>query len=146
MEEFASGTVDLAEEINEAEVLLVGSAGFDQHGAGAVTEQDARGTVLVVDDTGHGVGANHHYVFVAAGPDQVRAGGEPVEKTGAGRDEVEAPGFRCADLVLDEAGGSREEHVRSDGADNDRVEFRDAGRPRSFSAAKAASTARSDVA
>ena len=72
--------------------------GLDQHGAGAVAEQHAGVAVGVVDDAAHGVGADHQHFLVRAGGDQVRAGGQPVDEAGAGRDQVEAPGALRAEL------------------------------------------------
>ena len=70
---------------------------FDQHGAGAVAEQDAGGAVGVIDDAAHGVGADHQHLSVRAGGHQVGAGGGAVDEAGAGRDQVESPGAPRAD-------------------------------------------------
>ena len=48
---------------------------------------------------------------------------EPVDEAAAGGDEIEAPGLRRAEIVLHEAGRGGEQHVRRDGADEDRVQF-----------------------
>ena len=68
---------------------------LDQHGARAIAEQHAGGAVGVVDDAGHGVGADHQDLLVRAGGHQVRARGSAVDKSRAGRDQIEAPGARA---------------------------------------------------
>ena len=49
--------------------------------------------------------------------------GERVGETGAGRGEVEAPGFSGAELVLNKTGGGGKHHVRGDGGEDDQVDF-----------------------
>ena len=53
--------------------------------------------------------------------DELRPGGERVEKARARGREVEAPGASEPDLILDEAGRGGEEHVRGDRRDDQRV-------------------------
>ena len=122
LEEVAAGAVDFAQEIDEAAPSSALGGGFDQHGAGAIAEQDAGGAVGVVDDAAHGVGADHQHLLMRAGGHQVGAGGEAVDEAGAGGDQVEAPGAARAERVLHQAGGGGEEHVRRDGADDDGVD------------------------
>ena len=92
LEEIAARAVHLADEIDEAQVVFAIAGGLDQHGAGAVAEQDAGGAVGVVDDAAHGIGADDQDLAVRAGGHQVRARGEAVDESGAGGDEIESPG------------------------------------------------------
>ena len=54
---------------------------------------------------------------------QVSGGGESVDETGAGRDQIESPGVLCAELMLHQAGRGGKHHVGRNGADQDRVEL-----------------------
>ena len=55
--------------------------------------------------------------------DQLRAHLKGINETGAGGGEVESPGALRAELVLHQAGGGGEEHVRRDGGDDDGLDF-----------------------
>ena len=70
------------------------------------------------------------------GGDETRAGHKPVDESAACRHEVEAPGFRRSEVMLHQAGGGREQHVRSNGAYQDRVEFAGVDAPLSQRGAK----------
>ncbi len=96
--------------------------GLHQHGAGAIAEQDTGGTVGVVDDPGHGVGADHQHLLVRAGSHQMGRGRQSVEKSGTGGDQVKAPNAFRPKLMLDQAGRRRKQHVGSDSADDDGVQ------------------------
>ncbi len=97
-------------------------AGFEEDCARAVAEDDAGGAVLVIDDAAHHVRADDEDPIVGAGLDELRADGERVEKPAAGGGEIEAPGPRRAELVLDQAGGRGKHHVRGDGPDDDEID------------------------
>ncbi len=120
LEEIGASAIDLVLEIDEAALV----AGFDQHGARAVAKNDAGGSVLVIDDAGHGVGADHQHLFMGSALHQVGGGGQSINESGAGGYQIESPGSLGANLVLDQAGGGREEHVGRDGADEDGVKVR----------------------
>ena len=53
--------------------VLALRGGFDEHGAGAVAEQDAGGAVRVIEDAAHGVGADHQDLLVGSGRHQAGA-------------------------------------------------------------------------
>ena len=55
---------------------------------------------------------------------QVSTGGQAVDKTGTGSDQIEAPCAARAQSMLDQAGGGGKKHVRRNGAENDCVDFR----------------------
>ena len=57
---------------------------LDQYCAGAVAEKDAGGTVGVVEDRGHGVGADDENLGVRAGFDELHACLQCVDEAGAG--------------------------------------------------------------
>ena len=95
--------------------------------AGAVAEEYARRAIGVVDDARHDVGADHERVVVRAARDHLHAGRQRVGEARAGGAEVEAPGRRRADLVLQHARGAGEDRVRRRRADDDEA---DVGRAR----------------
>ena len=66
-------------------------------GAGAVTEQDARGSVRVVDDARHDVRADDQRVLVHTVGDELRRRGEGIGEARARGPQVEAPRPRRAD-------------------------------------------------
>ena len=96
---------------------------FDQHGPGAVAEQNASRPVRVVDDARHGVGADHQHLAVRAAGYQIGCRRQPVNEARAGSDQIEAPGVLGAQLVLHQAGGRGEQHVGRDRTDDDGVQF-----------------------
>ena len=79
-----------AEHGREQPALLIGR--FQHDGAGAVAEEDAGGAVGVVDEAGEGVDADHQHALVEPGLDELAAGDEGVDETGAGRAEIERAG------------------------------------------------------
>ena len=121
VERDGAGAVDFVPEVDEADFAFF--AGFEQDRARAVAEDDAGGAVGVVDDGAHDVGADDEDFFVRAGFDELGADLEGVGEAGAGGGEVETPGAFGAELVLHEAGGGGEEHVRRDGGDDDGFDF-----------------------
>ena len=111
--------VDFVLEVEDRPVVAVAVGRRDHDGSGPVPEQDTGRPVLVVDDARHHVGADDQRVLVRAGRDQLAGGGEGVGERRAGGAQVESPRAPRADLVLDETGGAREEHVGRDGPDDD---------------------------
>src|SRR5271170_3286349 len=81
------------------------------------------GAVGVIEDGSHHVTADDQNFFVGSTGDELRADGEGVEKAGAGGGEIEAPGVFRTDAILNEAGGGGEQHVGSDGGDDDEADF-----------------------
>ena len=59
---------------------------------------------------------------MGAGGDELAAGRQRVGEGGTGGAQVEAPRVGRADLVLQQAGGAREEHVRRHGPDDDQAD------------------------
>src|SRR5271169_2569006 len=55
--------------------------------------------------------------------DELRAHLKGINEAGAGGGEIESPCPRRAKLVLDEAGGRGEEHIRRDGGNDDCLDF-----------------------
>ena len=121
VERDGTGAVDLVVEIDEADFSLF--AGLEQDSTGAVAKDDAGGSVGVVDDGAHDVGANDEDLFVRSGFDELCSHLEGVGEARAGGGEVETPGVGSAELILHEAGGSRKGHVGSDGRDDDGFDF-----------------------
>ena len=94
-----------------------------QHRSGAVAEQDAGAAIGVIDDAAHGVGSNYQHFLVCAAAHQVRGSGQAVNEARAGCNQVESPGAFGSQPVLYEARCRGEEHVRRNGANQDRVEL-----------------------
>jgi len=112
-----TGAVDFVVEVNEADFAFF--AGLEEDSAGAIAEDDAGGAVGVVDDGTHDVGADDENFCVCAGFDELGTHLEGVGEAGTGGGEIEAPRVGGAELVLHEAGGGGEGHVRGDGGDDD---------------------------
>src|SRR5258708_15095067 len=106
------------QKINAAQPFV---GGYDQHRARAIAEDHAGGAVGVVDDRRHNVGANDQDFFMRARFHKLHSGLQRIDKTGAGRGDIETPGAFCAQLVLHQAGGGGEQHVGSYGSDKDRL-------------------------
>ncbi len=121
VERDGTGAVDFVVEVDEADFAFF--AGLEEDCAGAVAEDDAGGAVGVVDDGTHDVGADDEDFFVGAGFDELRAHLKGVGEAGAGGGEIETPGVGRAKLVLHQAGGGGEGHVRGDGGDDDGLDF-----------------------
>ena len=119
----AAGTVDLANEIDVAGVFVLQSR-FDEERSGTVSEQDAGGTVCVIDDAAHGVGADHQDLLVGTACDKMRAGVQAVQESGAGCNQVKPPGVAGANTILNQAGCCGKHHVRRYGAYQNGVQVR----------------------
>src|SRR5439155_10391100 len=91
--------------------------------ARAVAEEHAGVAVLPVDDGGESFGADDQHRFVGAGHDELLADFQSVDETGASGFDVESGGVSGAELLLHQAGGGGEEHVRSDGGDDNQLDL-----------------------
>ena len=96
---------------------------LEQHRTGPVPEEHRRGAVERIDDGAHEVGPDDYDSLVRTGGHQLRPNRQRVEKAGAGGGQIEPPGTRESELVLDQTGGGREEHVGRDGGDDKRVDI-----------------------
>ncbi len=90
-------------------------------GAGAVAEQHARRSILVVDDARHDVGADHQRVVVSAGRHYLTRRGQRIRECRAGGADIEAPRVRSAELVLEQARRARKQHVGRHRAHDDQA-------------------------
>ena len=117
-----AGAVHFAHEIDEARVFVL-RGGFHNHCARAIAKQNAGGAVLVVDDAAHGVSADDQNLAMQARGYEARARREAVDETAAGRDQIEAPRVGGADILLHQADGGREQHIRRHGADDDGIDL-----------------------
>ncbi len=106
----AAAAVDLVLEVQNLRAARLGRR--HHHRAGAVAEDDAGRAILVVDDARHHVRADHQHVLVRAARHELARRRQRIGERGTGRAQVETPGVVRADLVLDQAGGAREHHVR----------------------------------
>ena len=116
-----AGTINFVHVVNHADFVL--GCGLDEDTARSVAEEDAGGAVGVVNDGGHGVGANDEDFGVRAGFDELGSHLQGVDEAGTGGGEVESPGAFCAELVLDETGGGGEHHIGRNGGDDDGLDF-----------------------
>ncbi len=96
---------------------------LEQHGTRAIAEEDAGGAVGVVDHGAERVGADDQHFRLGATLDQLGADLQRVQKTGAGGAQVKAPRMVRAELLLHQAGGRGEGHVRTHGRDDDDFDF-----------------------
>lgn len=96
---------------------------FQQHGAGAVAENDADCTVCVVRHGGIDVRTDHQHFLVLAGFNELDARVQGVQKSRTSRRDVKSPGILNSELVLDQARRRRIHHVRRYGSHNDQVDF-----------------------
>ena len=116
----AAAAVAFEDAVENAEAFVIG---FQEHAAGAVAEDDAGGSVAVVDDAAHFISADNDYLFVAAAFDIHGAAGEGIEEAGAGGGHVESPGIPSAGLVADDICRCGEEHIGGNGGDDHAVDL-----------------------
>jgi len=120
-ERIASAAVNVVFEVEDPDTVIVG--GFDDDRTSAIAKKYAGCPIGVVDDARHHVRADHERMLAASGHHHLRRRRERVGEARTGGAEIESPRVRRADLVLDEACGAREHHVRSGGADDDEVDI-----------------------
>src|ERR1700746_2913255 len=96
----AARAVHVVDEIDDA--LGVRLCGLDENCARAVTKQDTGGAILEIEDRGHYVAPDHENFFGRAGSHELRAYGQRIDETRARRREIEPPGFRSAEAILDQ--------------------------------------------
>ena len=116
----AAGTIHVMDEIEDA--FGIGGRGLEEDRARAITEEDAGGAIGVIENGGHHVTADDQNFFVRAAGNELRADGEGVQEAGTGGGKIESPGIFRAEMILDEAGGGGEKHVRSYGGDDDHAD------------------------
>ena len=100
------------------------SVWLQQHSSRAIPEQHAGGAVLIIQDGSHHVAADDQRFFLRAGAHKLRSDRQRIEKSGTGRGKIESPGVRGAQVVLNQAGGRGEHHVRRDAGHHDQVDLR----------------------
>ena len=131
VERTTAGTIHFMNEIDHALGVVLGR--LQDHRARAVAKYHAGGAIGVVDDRRHYVRSNHHDFFVGSGRDELRPGLQRINECGAGGGKIESPDSLCAQLVLHQAGGGGEKHVRRDRGHND-ASSSEGSRPRWASA------------
>jgi hypothetical protein len=121
--------VDLVQEVEDTHRVALGRSEHDR--TGAVAEQHAGRAIGVVENARHHVGTDDERVFDRTGGDELATDGERIGEGRTRGADVEAPGVRGADLVLQQARRAREEHVGRDRADDDELDVarRQAGAP-----------------
>ena len=115
-----AGTVGTQHRIDDAQTLGIG---LQQHGSGTVAEERAGGTVGVVDDRRHLVGADDDDLLGSAGLDELGAGRKREEEARAGGRNVVGESVLASGLVGDEVARRGEEHVGRDGGADDDVDL-----------------------
>ena len=96
-------------------------AGFKHHGAGAVTKEHAGGAVIEIEDAREDFGPHHQRAAGGAGLDHRVGHRQRIDKARANGLHVEGGATMDAQLVLQDAGGGREDHVRCRRGDDDQV-------------------------
>src|SRR6267154_2512538 len=94
-----------------------------ENGSGAITEQDARGAILVVQNRTHYIASDHDHFSVRTGAYKLRSNCKGVCKTGAGCGQIEAPGTLGAQAVLHQTSSRGKEHVGRDASYDNQVDF-----------------------
>ena len=97
---------------------------FQQDGSRAISKQDAGGAILIIQNGSHHVAADDQRFFLSAGAHKLGADRQGIEKSGTGRRKIESPRVRGAQIVLNQAGGCGEHHVRRDAGNHDQVDLR----------------------
>ena len=92
------------------------------HGPRTVPEQHTRRAVCVVDDARHHICPDHQHVRRGPGCHQLAADRQGIGKRRAGRRQVKPPRPRRANLVLNQAGRARKQHVRRHRAHDDHID------------------------
>src|ERR1017187_7834146 len=106
---FSSRAVHFMNKVENTFVIPVGW--FQQDRARAIAEQYAGGTVLIIQDRSHDIAADDQGLILSSGADKLRADGQRIDKSGAGRGKIKSPCVFCAQIVLDQAGRSEERRV-----------------------------------
>src|SRR5258705_2377478 len=82
---FAARSVDVMRKIQNAFAVL---GRLKENGSGAITEQDARGTILVVQNRTHYIASDHDHFSLRTGADELRSNSKGVCKTQAVRGQI----------------------------------------------------------
>jgi Mn2+/Fe2+ NRAMP family transporter len=91
--------------------------------AGAVAKEDAGVTVLPIHDAAKLVGTDNKNCLTGVICNELAADLDAIEKARAGCSYVETGGIFCADLFLNMAGGRWKHSIRSDRANNNKIDF-----------------------
>ena len=121
MQTLGAGSIGVQLEIEQADILFFRT--FQQHTAGAITEQDAGVAILHIEDRTHLVGADYQHLFQGTTLYALRAGDEAINESRASRGEIVSPSFTGAYLVLHQAGGGWKKHVGGYSGNNDQIDF-----------------------
>ncbi len=78
---------------------------------------------VIVENARHGVGPDDEHLLMSACHNEVGGGGQSINESGAGCDEIETPRTVRANAILHQTGGGRKKHIGRDGADDDGVEL-----------------------
>ena len=92
--------------------------------AGQINPAHLEGFGAVIHLAGENLGADNERLFGRARPDELFNHRDPVEKARAGRGDIEGSCLHCFEIVLNKTGGCGKGEIRSDGGDDDQVEFR----------------------
>ena len=115
-----AGLTSVRMQARDQDARRVGSR--QQHGACAVTEQHAGGTVVPVHDAGKDIRTDDQGTVCDAGTDQRIGIGHGVDEAAADRLHVEGTALMNAQLVLDEAGRAGEDLIRRGGGTDHQID------------------------
>ena len=118
-----SRTVNFVQKSEEGIGIVAGGL-FNHHRSRPIAEEYASRAVRVIDDARHGIGTHDEHLSVRSGRTQVSGCSQTVDKAGAGGADIEAPRAGRAQSMLHKTRSRRKHVVRSDCADENRVEFR----------------------
>lgn len=95
--------------------------GFQHHGTGAITKQYAGGAVIEIQQTGKHFSSDHQRLVGRASLDHGVSDREGIHKTAAHGLNIKRRAAIRTQLVLQDAGGRGEYHVRRGRGHNDQV-------------------------
>ncbi len=116
------GLCAVGSHVGSEDAVFAFGGGLHDDRACAVTKKHAGVAVFPVDDGGKFFSADDEHRLVHVGGDELLGNNHAVEKSGAGGLEVEGGGTRCADGVLDAAGGGGENGVGRAGGQDDEID------------------------
>src|SRR5262245_57472930 len=110
--------------MKKVEEMFIAGGRFDKDGPGAIAKDHAGGTIGVIDDGRHDVGADYKHLLVSARFNEFDTRLESINEAGTGGGDVVSPGAFGANAVLNQASRGREQHVGGDGGEKDGFDFR----------------------
>src|SRR2546426_9315100 len=89
VQELPTVAVTAQDEIDDSALAVL--TRLNQHGPGAVPEQNTGRPIVEINNRCHDVGADHEDFVMGSGRDELRGGGKRVYEAGAGAGKIETP-------------------------------------------------------